>query len=185
MRASFLYRQPYWQGYQAPCYGLGHRALITNSRSFDHDSWRTGSKLRLFVNATLAKLLRLRLFVNAPNYLLEKRSSPRFLERPELFLNWAQQSFHEHRTPSDTSIATANRPTLSQARAPSSRAGPRLRKLWHFRADAASFRALSRNQLRRRRIHAGGGFLPTPNALHGTPTNLGGSCVYRQANSTS
>lgn len=148
------------------------RVLITNSRSFDHSSTRSGQ------NRGYSQLRRTTCWRNGP--------SRRILERPELFLNWAQQSFHEHRTPSDTSIATANRPTSSQARALPSRAGPRLRKLWHFHADAASFRALSRNQLRRRRIHAGAGFLPTPNALpHGTPTNLDGSCVYRQANSTS
>ena len=148
------------------------RVLITNSRSFDHSSTRSGQ------NRGYSQLRRTTCWRNGP--------SRRILERPELFLNWAQQSFHEHRAPSDTSIATANRPTSSQAQALSSHAGPRLRKLWHFHADAASFRALSRNPLRCRRIHAGAGFLPTPNALpHGTPTNLGGSCVYRQANSTS
>lgn len=151
--------------------GTGTRALIANSRSFDHDSWRTGQ------NCGYLQLHRTICWRNGP--------SRRILERPELFLNWAQQSFHEHRTPSDTSIATANRPTSSQAQAPSSCAGPRLRKLWHFHADAASFCALSRNPLRCRRIHAGAGFIPTPNALHGTPANLGGSCVYRQATSTS
>lgn len=131
----------------------GTRVLIANSRSFDHDSWQTGQ------NRGYSQLRRTTCWRNGP--------SRRILERPELFLNWAQQSFHEHRTPSDTSIAAANRPTSSQARALPSRAGPRLRKLWHFRADAASFRALSRNPLRCRRIHAGAGFLPTPNTLTG------------------
>lgn len=171
MRASFYADNHTGRDIRRLAMDSGTRALITNSRSFDHDSWRTGQ------NCGYSQLHRTACWRNG--------SSRRILERPKLFLNWAQQSFHEHRTPSDTSIATANRPTSSQARALPSRVGPRLRKLWHFHADAASFRALSRNPLRRGRIHAGGSFLPTPNALHGTPANLGGSCVYRQANSTS
>lgn len=90
-------------------HGHGPRVLIANSRSFDHDSWRTGQ------NCGYLQLRRTTCWRNGP--------SRRILERPELFLNWAQQSFHEHRTPSDASIATANRPTSSQARAPSSCAG--------------------------------------------------------------
>ena len=106
---------------------------VANSRVFDHSSTRSGQ------NRGYSQLHRTACWRNG--------SSRRILERPELFLNWAQKSFHKHRTSSDTSIATANRSTSSQARAPSSRAGPRLRKLWHF--------------------HAGAGFLPTPNALTG------------------
>ena len=75
----------------------GTRVLITNSRSFDHDSWRTGQ------NCGYLQMHQTTCWGNGP--------SRRILERPELFLNWAQQSFHEHRTPAFRYLNRGSKPT--------------------------------------------------------------------------
>lgn len=155
MRASFLCKQPYRQGCQAPCHGLGHQSLeITNSRSFDHDSWRTGSKLRLFVNTTLAKLLRLRLFAIAPNAF-------RYLNRGSKPTNII----------AGASALKLRRPKTTQTLAFPRRRGLLSRLIQKPTAAQAHPR--------------GRGLSTHAERSDGIPANLGGSCVYRQANSTS
>ena len=145
----------------------GTRVLIANSRSFDHDSWRTGQ------NCGYLQLHRTICWRNGP--------SRRILERPELFLKWAQPKFprapnafrYLNRDNKSTNIiAGASALKLRRPKTTQTLAFPRRRGL---------LSRLIQKPTAAQAHPRGRGLSTHAECSDGTPANLGGSCVYRQA----